>query len=441
MNHSLKTCLASLAVIAVMVPTLRAQTETSSMSPTVGPSLPSISGLFNYSLSASELLQSRGYGGSGIGASTALSGNASYSSASVARPFSMLYAGGLLLGNQYAGTVRTFQDFSISQGLVAGAWIFDVSDSVSYLPQSPTTGLSGVPGVGDLGSQPVQNPSSGPAGGLLSNGLTNVSNALSGSVERRLTPLTSISGRGSWSMLRFPNGDGIENTQYTGDVGLNHKLDARDTISGNAVYATFSYGSGIDLSMQTRSLNVAFERVLSRKLSMSASAGPQWINSSNSALIPSRLSVAVNASLLYAAESTTASVTYVRGVNGGAGIQPGAFSDNIAAAAGRSYGRDWTVSLSADYTHTSSLVQTATLTGASGLNSVFPYTGGSGNTVFGGGQVTRRLSESLSCYGSYNLQHQSIGESLVLQNGFSGFNQTFGLGISFSPRSIHLGQF
>src|SRR5467141_72236 len=45
-----------------------------------------------------------------------------------------------------------------SQGYTARHWIFNVSDSFSFLPQSPTTGLSGIPGVGDLGSIPVQGP-------------------------------------------------------------------------------------------------------------------------------------------------------------------------------------------------------------------------------------------------------------------------------------------
>ncbi len=183
----------ALALCAAVVPAMYGQgTPDSSMSPTVGPSLPTIDGVFHYSLSASEMLQN-GYRSQGATFTTSLSGNAAYNSRSTVRPFSMLYAGGLLMGNQYRQSVRTFQNFAVSQGLVAGAWIFGISDSVSYLPQSPTTGLSGIPGVGDIGAQPIQGPSVGPAGGALFNNSTNISNSLSGSVERRLTPLTSAS--------------------------------------------------------------------------------------------------------------------------------------------------------------------------------------------------------------------------------------------------------
>src|SRR6185312_5226500 len=139
-----------------------------------------------------------------------------------------------------------------------------------------------------------------------------VSNALTGSVSRRVTPLTSVSGSGSWSILRYPDGTGLENTQVSGQLGVSHQLDRRDTVSGSATYSTFSYGAGIDLSIQTEGVNVAFSRVLSHTLSVSASAGPMWISSSNKALIPSNLTVASNFNLSYAGETTSAALSYSR---------------------------------------------------------------------------------------------------------------------------------
>ncbi|WP_348267882.1 hypothetical protein P8936_01255 [Edaphobacter paludis] len=437
----MKICLAVLAFAAVTATAASAQAAPAgSMSPTVGPGLPAIDGLFHYALSGAEQVET-GYSGSGTGYSTSLSGDASYSSKSEARPFSMVYAGGVLLGNQYGRSATTFQNFAVSQGLVTGNWLFDVSDSVSYLPESPTTGLSGIPGLGDLGSQPLQGPSTGPAGGILTNNSTSISNGLTGSVERRLTSLTSISGNGSWTILRFPDQGGLDNTQYLGEVGLNHRIDARDTVSGNVSYSTFSYGSGINLTVQTRGINGVFQRVLSRTLNVTVSAGPQWISSSNSALIPSRVTVATDASLVYSKQFTNAGFSYVRGVNGGSGVQPGALSDTFTGSVARSYGRDWMASLTADYTRTSGLLQPSALVAAPGLGLALPYAGGSGNTAYGGVQVSRRLGNSFSGFASYNLQHQSIDSSLASQNAFSGLIQTFGIGITYSPRSTRLGQF
>jgi hypothetical protein len=151
--------------------------------------------------------------------------------------------------------------------------------------------------------------------------------------------------------------------------------------------------------------------------------------------------VPTEASLIYGGEFINANLSYMRGANGGSGVQPGAISDALAASVGRSYGPDWVASLAANYTRTSGLLAPSALVGSPDLNALLPYGGGSGNTVFGGAQVSRRLGESLSAFASYNLQHQSIDSSLASQNAFSGFTQTFGIGLTFTPRSTRLGQF
>jgi hypothetical protein len=437
MSRALKSCVATIALLAATASVACAQAvPASTMSPSVGPGVPSIDGLFHYSLGASEQFET-GYG-SGVSYSTAFSGSASYNSKSVVRPFSMIYAGGLLLGNLYGNNVTTYQNLAVSQGLVRGPWNFGISDSVSYLPQSPTTGLSGIAGVGDLGSQPISGPSSGPAGGILTNNATNISNALTGNVERRLTDLTSVSGSATWSILRYPDSDGLDNRQIVGEAGLNHRLDVRDTVSGNVSYSTLSYGAGIDLSIQTLGVNGAFQRVLSRNLAMSVSAGPLWITSSNTALVPSNLTYAADLGLTYTHRYISAGLNYTRGVEGGSGVQAGVLQDTVSASIGRTYGRDWMTSLTADYSHASGLVKDGA---AVVSNANFLYSGGTTNTLFGGAQVSRRLTDSLSAYASYNLQHQSIDSSLAFQNAFSGLTQTFGVGITFSPRSTRLGQF
>jgi len=126
----------------------------------------------------------------------------------------------------------------------------------------------------------------------------------------------------------------------------------------------------------------------------------------------------------------------------GSGVQPGAIADSVAFSAGRSYGRDWAGSLTANYTHSGGLLkQTAVIVGFPAGQFPFLYGGGNTNLAYGGAQVTRRISQTLSGYLSYNIQHQSIDNSLIFQNAFSGLSQTFGIGISFSPRSTRLGQF
>jgi hypothetical protein len=407
------------------------------------PNLSALDGVVHYAISASEVVQYGYYGTGEVSTSTVLSGDIAYNAKSVVKPFSLIFAGGLLLPNGNGQGLTTFQNVGVSQGYVTRNWIFNINDSFSFLPESPTTGLSGVAGVGDIGVVPVTGPVIGPAGGVLSTFGNRVSNYLSGSVERTITRETSVSGSGSYGILHFldVNGqpsDGLDSSQISGVVALNHRINARSSASVNAVYSTFSYsgpeaGAGTP-NFLTKGINVSYQRVLSHTLSFAASAGPQWTTSSDSALIPSTLSVAASASLTYSRRFTNAVLSYTRGVNSGSGVLPGSLSDSISIGVGRSFGRNWAASASGAYTRTSGITELPILTVATPVHEQF-------DTLFGGLQLNRRISSNLSAYVSYSAQDQSTNYSLGSLNALSGTSQTFGVGITFSPRSTRLGQF
>ena len=65
-------------------------------------------------------------------------------------PFSLEYAGGYtssLSGPSYSNGL--FQRLLVSQGIEHAKWNLLMSDDVSYRPQAPTTGFSGIPGIGE----------------------------------------------------------------------------------------------------------------------------------------------------------------------------------------------------------------------------------------------------------------------------------------------------
>lgn len=418
-------------------------TAESSMSSALGPNLPNLDGVFHYALSASEVLQFGYYGNGETTYATNLSANAAYTGRSTARPFSVLFAGGVIFGNQAGQGTNSFWNIAASQGYVTRNWIFNVSDSFSYLPQSPTTGLSGIPGVGDLGSTPVQGPGAGPIGTILTTSGDRIGNSLTGSVERQISHNSSISGSGSWGVLHYlgSNEEGLDTTQVSGVVSLNHRIDARSSVSVSGVYSTFSYGStssGVnEPDFQTRSVNVSYERVLSRTLSVNATVGPQWISSSNSTLIPDTTNVSVAAGLSYAYRNWHAGVNYARGANGGSGVLPGATSNSVAGSAGRNYGRDWVLGLTASYSRSTGLTQFFTGPSLTSTNETY-------DTAYGGVQLTRRFSTHFSGYASYSAASQSFNNSVIVpvtQNILATTYQTIGFGVTFTPRSTNLGQF
>ncbi len=413
----------------------------SSVVPTLGSALSD--GEIHYSLSAGEVIQHGLYSGSGFDSSTNLSGSVGYSKSSERAPFSLLFSGGLLLTSQSEAKVQTYQNASISQSYaITSRMNFFVADSVSYIPQSPTTGYSGIAGTGDLGT--IQGPAQGPAGGILTNYGRRISNSLSGGLERTFTAATSVSGSAGWDILRFVDGIGVDTTDISGNVALNHRLNGRTSVSGNVTYSIFTYGSygsvsdplGLsNLSIQARGANIVVTRLISHSLSVSASGGPQFINSSNSTLVPAKTTGAGSVNVTYSRKVTSASVSYVRGASGGSGVQQGSISDAVSAAVSRSYGRDWQGSITGNYTHSQALITNQQLNHFLGVS-------GSYDSVFGGVQVSRRLGLHSSVYGTYTLQHQSSGDNPTTSPSvFSGTSNIFSIGVSWTPRSTRLGQF
>jgi hypothetical protein len=409
-------------------------------SSSAGPNLSALDGVLHYALSASEVIQFGYYAAGDVTHSTALSGDIAYNAKSTTYPFSLLAAGGILIGNVGGQGTTYYLNAAVNQGYQTRHWTFDLFDTVSYLPQSPTVGLSGIAGVGDLGAVPVQGPAEGPAGGILSNSGNRIANTLGGSVERQINHNTSVSGSGSWSVLNFlddsTNSGAYDSSAVSGTVALNRRIDARSSASLDAVYSTWMYSGNVVTSpdIEIRGINLSYQRVLSRSLNMSVSAGPQWISSSNSLLVPSRLDAAASASLSYSRRFTNASIGYSHGVNAGSGVIPGALSDSFYASVGHTYGRKWVASINGAYARSTGLTLLSSGSPGVPVNAVY-------DTTFGGVQVTRAFSTHFSGYASYGFQDQSTNYALAAQNAFRGTAHTVGIGVTYTPRSTRLGQF
>ncbi len=395
----------------------------------VGFSLPTIGGNVSYALSASELVSS-GFYNSGASFTTSLSGDLAYVTKSPRHPFSAVYAGGVLLANSGQPTT-TFQSLAFSQVLSTRNWNITLSDSVNYLPASPVGGLSGVPGVGDLGVDPISTETT--AGlGILTTYEPRVSNNTAGTVARQITKHISAQGTGLFVIQHFlgdNSGLGINSQEAGGSVGLSYHFSARDSITGNYNYTNFSFSSG-NFGATSQGATVEYSRQWSRRLLTDVYAGPQIISGSNTLINGSSTQLAAGASVSYLSRSTTYSLSYSRGVNNGSGVIPGAFSDNLTGTAHRKIGREWTVAGNLGFSRTTSLpnLQIAT------FNSKAVTVGAQGSRAFG---------RSFSGFLEYTIEDQSVSatsKGLVAGNAFNGFYQIFGFGITYAPRNLRLGR-
>ena len=116
------------------------------------------------------------------------------------------------------------------------------------------------------------------------------------------------------------SGSGLDSNSVTGQGGISHQYSTRNTLGGNYAYSYFSY-PGYNLgvpaaSFDSQTASLQYIHQFTRKLSLNASAGPEWtsINVPGSSL---SLSLYANAVLAYSGEFSRASLAFVRSTNSG----------------------------------------------------------------------------------------------------------------------------
>ena len=427
----MRTGLTTLLIVLSLHSISRAQTLAhSAIQPSPTLHLPLPTGSIHYVLTFSSLLET----GSAIQDApsylTNISGDLSYQSQSTKHPFNILYAGGWGTSTDPYLPPTVFQNLTLMQGLIAGKWSMNASNSFSYLPYAPTAGLSGIPGIGDLGFQTGE-PAAAHTPTVLTNYATIISDSLSGNITRQLDYDTYLTGSTTWGQERFLSGAGLTTNELIGSVGLNRRLNARSSIAATYAYSNYTYSSS-GFSFTTQGANILGRHQWTRALSTTASIGPQWIRSSNATAVPQRLALAASASVTYSRRATFAEVTYTRGSVSGFGVLPGAFSTSIQTELQQALTRKWMASLSGTF------ITVAGLGVTNGTPTNVDSTG-AGTAGYASMQVTHTLGRSFTAYLSYTFESQSVDQPLQARNALNGMSQIIATGISFRPHSKDLG--
>jgi hypothetical protein len=425
------TATAALLLSAAWTTSVLAQATPAATAPAPysGFALPDVGGSLRYSLTASEsvVLGYNGQSSTGTSEYTNLSGNLAYLSSSTTHPFSAVYSGGYLIGNSSFPSY-TYQDLALSQVLKTKYWDFIAADSVDYLPQTPVTGLSGIPGAGDINVSPIQvGPTTGL--GILTLYATRVTNVVSGSATRHLTESTTFSGTGSYMIQRYTGSTstGLDNDQESAVGSLQHRIDARNSVGASYLFSNSKLnqgGTGVQYGFQTQSVLGSYTRELSRQFTVDVSAGPQWLNSSGGNLLTSgSVNLSTAANLRYLGKVYTASLSYSRGISNGDGVVLGSRNDIISFSTQRQIGHTFNVAGLVGYNRSESL---ANITVGAFSNS----------GVVAGGQLTAQLRRSLSAFASYSVQRQLFDGNSPTLNAFNGHSQYISVGVTYSPKPL-----
>jgi len=416
----------------------------------ISPRKLSISGTLTYSARYSQMADF--YNGS-TGQTASISGNFGYSTTSERAPFAVTIGA----GDSWTISGATFdsgpyETLSLSQGIVGQHWSLQLSDSVSYFPGSPITGFSGEPGTG----APISQPAPPTEASILTLNTTMVNNGANAECSYKVSGFTTLSGGGGWSVLRYLDGNGLDTDSTSANLAWRRRLDARDSLTGQYTFSRYSYPDA-SIAIDLNSPTVGWQRTWTRTVSTTVAVGPQWINSSVSALaassggtpaltqVPSSTGISAIASISDKTRFGQAGLSYVHGVMGGGGYTYGGVTDDVTGTFSRQFGRQIgsqaTIELTGGYAHTSSLLSVPVFIGQTTTNLGF---NGDITAKYGAAQATRSLGRHFSAFASYTgtVQTQtSTAQLLNTQtpaNVLNGLWQVISFGIGFTPPQIHL---
>jgi hypothetical protein len=384
------------------------------------PGLP-VSGKLHYDLRYSEIA----YLGSSLGDSqnAILSGDVGYTNDGERLPFALTYGGGYswnLAGTSYEAGL--FENLLLSQGIVGRKWNIQASDNISYRRMAPTTGFSGVPGTGEPVGGP--NPSPPSSQTVLTVNTRTVNNMVSGEFKHSLNYATALSVGGNSELLRYPDGNGLDTDAQTANALLTWRLNARNSLSGQYLFSDYSYpGSNLAQAISsfvTNSALFGYQREWNRRITTNASIGPEWIESSNSAVVPSSTRISGSAKVDDQFRFGSAGLSYSHAASGGGGFLLGAEVDSVSADFSREFQRKLTIGLTGGYRRTSSLGNEGEI-----------------NAKFGAAMATMRLSQHFTAFASYTGTDQSSSFTLP-SNALNQLLQVISFGIGYSPREKRL---
>jgi hypothetical protein len=346
------------------------------------------------------------------------SASVEYANGSERHPFSLKYTGGYNWGfSGPAYDTGFFQRLRLSQSMAWPKWEAYVTDNVSYLPEAPTIGFSGVPGVGEPIGEP--NPEPPTSESILNQNTHIVNNVATVGLTRQVDHATTVGGGFTSELLRYPDGNGLDTDTQLATAYVAWSYNPRNELSGNYMYSEFT-SPGNPVSFSTNTATIGFRRLWSRRLTTNVSVGPEWVQSSDSSVVPSSTRISANAGLNYLLRFGQAALTYSHGTNGGAGYLLGAEYDTVRLTFSREFVRNLTIGFDGAYDRTSGL-----------------RNNGVTNGKFGGAQLSWRANRYLTAFASYTAFDQSTSSALF-STAVSGLDQVVSFGVGYSPRGTRL---
>jgi hypothetical protein len=315
------------------------------------------------------------------------------------------------------------QGLNFSERLSYRRYVLSFFEQLMYAPQTPF-GAAGIPNGPTLPGGGTLGLGTGFGQSILTTRGQRLTNFAGGEVDVLLTPRTSLTFVGGYSLL-----DSLDDNQLNyGNVifiaGYNYQISRKNTIGLSYQYSAINY-SNFDQSIKNNVISASYGRRITGKLAFQASGGPDIAlirmplttapgtsggsggeASSTSTGYTTHIYASINSALQYQLRRVSISAAYNHGVSGGSGVLAGAVTDNFTATVGRQVSRTFNVSWNLGYSRNRGIQ----VNGTTSASQTFDY-------WFTGVNVSHPLGRTMNVFLSYQLQYQNTGASVCTSPG------------------------
>jgi hypothetical protein len=348
---------------------------------------------------------------------------------------SMDYLGGAQVYTHQSNLNGTVHQFGITGTYEGKRWGYEFDDRASYLPES-SFGFGGFGYTGGLGlslggavGSNLQNLSAvlDPTSGLITGRGARIMNTTAMQVQYAISPRSSISVAGSYSLLHFRTPGFFDNKSSTAFVSYSHMLSARDYIGLSYGVTLFKIQSSVP-AFQSHVFQVSYGHKISGRLAMQVGGGP-LLNKFTSPLTgpTTPLSWTASGSVQYRAGRGGLALSYIHYTTAGGGVLAGAATDRVYGAWSVRLTRKWSGSFGPGFSHNRNLAQYSL------TNTRSTY-----DSFYGSASLSRSLGRHSTIFFNYEYtgERSDLTPCLAGNCGRSFLRHEIGFGFDFHPRQL-----
>lgn len=349
--------------------------------------------------------------------------------------FSLRYAGSGFIYNRDPSRTVSAHSFSLSQTITGRRSSLLLTDAVSYLPEASfgynrfsqggfNGGQGGLYGVDTSGLSGVYLPNQS----ILTGAASRISNAAVGQYSYDLSPLSSLTLTGAYTLLRFPDSGFVDSNAGNFGFGYNHEIGRKDSLAIKYFGSVYRYVNQPDYNFTNHVVELMYEHRITHLLWLTLGSGPSINIFGNGLNGDTRVSWHATANLLYRLRRAQLMLHYWHYTTAGAGVFFGSQADNVGVRVAERITRMWSGDVGLGYSYNKELQATAESQGF--------------NTWYASANLRRRLGRYMSMFLSYNLQQQFANTPFCFGSSCGTFytRQYFTLGFNWHPRAIEVSE-